>query len=173
MERPTRQRRTMGGRGARARRRGAGARVALALTAALAVAACSQLVRSPTVRIADVRVASVGLLGGTADVTLQVENRNSFALTAEEIGYRLSFAEADGDWRVLTEGTSEQRIRIEGADSARVQLQVPFEYEDLGRALGSLLSSGELAYLLEGEVEFDTPVTNVRVPFERQGSFTP
>lgn len=147
----------------------------MALLGAALLGACSLVFKAPRVRIADVRVASVGLVGGTADVALEVENRNGFALTSEEIRYRLSYEDGDapGGWRVLSEGTSDDPVTIAARDTAEVRLEVPFRFTDVGRALGSLLSDGELSYRLEGEVEFDAPITNVNVPFERRGSFSP
>ena len=162
------------GQGAPDRRRRRPRR-ALLLTGAALLAGCSLVFKAPRVTIADVQVASVGLVGGIADVALRVENRNGFALTSEEIQYRLSFADGDapGGWRVLSEGESIQRVTIAARDTAEVHLEVPFRFTDVGRALGSVLSEGSLSYRLEGEVKFDAPITAVRVPFAREGSFSP
>jgi LEA14-like dessication related protein len=124
------------------------------------------------VQIADVRVVSVGLVGGTAEVSLNVVNPNGFTLTAREVRYRLSFVDADAEegWRVLAEGESGEELRVPARDSAGVRLQVPFRFVDLGRALGGLLQQGELGYRLDGDVKFDAPMRDVRVPFDRRGS---
>lgn len=136
---------------------------------------CALFVKRPSVSIASVTVGSVGLSGATAQVAVQIVNPNRFDLTAQEVRYRLSFAdeEAEGGWRTLAEGDSDERMRISGRDTTQVRLSVPFSYADLGRALGSLLSIGELRYRLEGDVKFDAPVKDVRVPFDRRGTLSP
>lgn len=147
------------------------------LATALLVTAwgCALFFRSPTVRIADVRVTSLGLAGATAQVALDVVNPNRYDLTALAVRYRLAFADEDADlgWRLLAEGESDERLVVGRRDTAQVTLSVPFRYLDLGRALGSLLDEGELRYRLDGDVKFDAPVRDVRVPFDQRGTLVP
>lgn len=148
---------------------------ALGLLAALTTTACAALLDSPDVRIADVRVSGIGLSGATADVVLQVSNPNRFALTAEGLNYQLDFLEPDASaqdeesWHVVASGRTANRIRVPAHDSSRVTVEIPFQYQDLGRALSSLLRDGELDYRLIGDVTFDGPVGDVRVPFRDTG----
>src|SRR5688572_15746274 len=157
------------------RRAGRAPRMLAAAFAATLLSGCALFFKSPTVTIADVRVASVGLAGGTAEVALDVINRNDFDLKAKEFHYRLAFqdAAADGGWRTLTEGDHLQEIIVRGNDSTRVMLPVTFNYADLGRALGSLLDQGALPYRLDGDVKFDAPIRDVRVGFDRRGNLRP
>jgi LEA14-like dessication related protein len=115
------------------------------------------------------------LVGGTAEVALSVVNPNGFTLTAKEVRYRLSFADEDADegWRTLTEGESQEVVQVAPRDTADVRLEVPFRFTDVGRALGSLLDQGELRYRLDGDVKFDAPIKDIRVPFDRRGNFIP
>jgi LEA14-like dessication related protein len=138
-------------------------------------AGCALFFESPDVDIADVRVVSLGLVGATAEVSLNVVNPNGFTLKAKEVRYRLSFADEDAEqgWRVLTQGQSEEEIQVAPRDTAGVRLSVPFRYSDVGRALGSLLDQGELTYRLDGDVKFDAPIKDVRVPFDRTGNLVP
>jgi LEA14-like dessication related protein len=149
-----------------------------ALAAVLLVGAlsgCAVFFKSPTVRIADVRVASVGLSGGTAEIALDVLNPNGRDLKAKDVHYRFSFAdpEAKDGWKLLSEGTHEAEIVVRGNDSTRVILPVSFSYTDLGRALGSLLNQGALEYRLDGDVQFDAPLHDPRVRFDRRGTVRP
>jgi LEA14-like dessication related protein len=147
-----------------------------ALAAAVCgVSGCALFFENPTVSIADVRVTSVTLVGGTAEASLNVVNPNGFTLTAKEVRYRLSFADtqAEEGWRTLTEGETDGAVQVSPRDSAAVRLQLPFRFADVGRALTSLMSQGEIRYRLDGEVEFDAGIKDVRVPFDRRGSFAP
>jgi LEA14-like dessication related protein len=143
--------------------------------ACIGAPACTWFVKSPSVSIVDVRVVSVGLTGATAQVALDVANPNGFNLTAEGVRYRLSFADeqAEEGWRTLAEGETEEKLVITANDTTQVRLAVPFTYATLGRALQGLLASGSLSYRLDGDVVFDAPVRNVRVPFDRRGSLAP
>src|SRR5688572_4081014 len=121
--------------------RGAGRRMSrglLLLAATVLATGCALFFKSPKVSIADVRVATVGLVGGTAEVQLSVINPNGFELVAREFRYRLSYSDDDADqgWRMLTEGESEEQVVVAPNDSASVRLTVPFRYSDVGRALG-------------------------------------
>jgi LEA14-like dessication related protein len=149
--------------------------VGLLTVIALVLSGCALFFENPTVTIADVRVTSVTLLGGTAEASLSVVNPNSFKLTAKEVRYRLSFADSQADegWRTLTEGESDGQVEVLPRDSATVRLELPFRFADVGRALSSLMSEGELRYRLDGEVKVDGGIRDVRVPFDRRGSFAP
>jgi LEA14-like dessication related protein len=143
--------------------------------AAVSVSGCALFFENPTVSIANVRVVSVTLVGGTAEASLNVVNPNGFTLTAKEVRYRLSFADdqAEGGWRTLTEGESDGVVQVAARDSAAVRLELPFSFADVGRALGSLLGEGQLSYRLDGDVKFDAGIKDVRVPFDRRGSLAP
>jgi LEA14-like dessication related protein len=136
---------------------------------------CALIFKNPSVTIADVTVSAVGLTGATAQVALEVANPNGYALTAEAVSYRLSFADAlaDEGWRTLAEGETDQRVVIAAHDTTQVRLSVPFTYASLGRALQNLLSSGTLPYRLDGDVKIDAPGRDVRVSFDRRGSLEP
>jgi LEA14-like dessication related protein len=138
-------------------------------------AGCALFFENPSVSIAEVRVSSVGLTGATAQVELDVSNPNGFALTAEGVRYRLSFADAQAEegWRTLAEGETEEKVVIAARDTTQVRLSVPFTYASLGRALQSLLNAGSLPYRLDGDVKIDAPVRDVRVAFDRRGSLEP
>lgn len=144
-----------------------------ALLAAMVLSGgCALFLDKPSVRIADVRITSVGLMGATARVALDVANPNRFDLTSEEIRYRLSFQDAAA-WQVLAEGATEEKHRVQARDSARIELSLPFRYADVGRAVGSLLREGELRYRFEGDVKFDVPGPNLRIPFDSRGTLIP
>jgi LEA14-like dessication related protein len=166
--------------GAGARQDEARGRRARVLAARLTLAAaflsgCALFSENPTLPLADVRVTSVTLLGGTAQASLNVVNPNGFKLTAKEVRYRLSFADSQADegWRTLTEGESDGQVEVFPRDSAVVRLELPFRFADVGRALTSLMSQGELRYRLDGEVKVDGGIRDVRVPFDQRGSFAP
>jgi LEA14-like dessication related protein len=157
-----------GGQGARA------ARLVAALLLAGAGTGCLAFQR-PTLRVADVRLASIGLSGGTVGVTLSVDNPNDYALESEGFRYRLQFTDdagGEGQWVTLADGRDDQRVSIPAGDTASVELDVPFEMAPLGTALGRLLRRGALEYRFTGELQVTGP-RRVRVPFDQRGVFRP
>ncbi len=164
----------------RRRRIGNGWRDALGvfcLLAACAASACSLVFERPEVRVAEVRLGSIGLTGGTVDLAVDVANSNGFDLVAEAFRYEVDFADnesdASDDWKRLAEGEVERVVRVTANDSACVELSVPFSHKQVGSALLRLLRNRELHYRFRGDVLFDTPVGAMWVPFDRTGLVRP
>ncbi len=135
---------------------------------------CAAMFETPDVRIARIRMASLGLTGGTAALDLEVQNPNDRALEILGVQYRLDLLTSEGDDRVsstLGEGFHDERVTLGSHDTTRVTVEVPFEYRVVGRALRSLLEGSEVEYRLDGEVRIDGPVGEIRVPVERTGPF--
>ena len=151
--------------------------MAAAACAAVTLSSCSLVFERPTVEVADVRLGSISFTGGTVDLAVDVTNPNRFDLVAEAFRYEVDFADggadADTDWRPLASGDSEQLVRVAAHDSVRVEVRVPFDLKDVGTAVVRLLRDGELHYRFRGDVLFDTPVGDMRVPFDRTGLFRP
>ncbi len=138
---------------------------------------CSLIIQEPVVRVAQVRVASLGLTGGALDVFVEIDNPNSFALKSEVFTYRLELAEEPGvettAWLTLFDGEHPGRVEILSQESTRVEVQVPFQYSSVGLVVGRLLRQGELEYRFSGSLQFSLPVGRVRVPFDERGTFRP
>jgi LEA14-like dessication related protein len=132
--------------------------------------------RAPTVSVGQVRLASLGLTGGSLAVGLKVENPNRYALESRGFRYTLSFAE-DGPngrgWQTLVEGRVDRVVRVPAGGVAPVEVQVPFETAAVGAALLRLLRQGELEYRFTGELLAGTPLGEKRIPFDERGLFRP
>jgi len=147
-----------------------------ALTLTLLVIAapgCALFYQEPTVRIADVRLAGVGLSSGTAEIEFEVENPNIFALEVRRLSYLLE-VEGRGDrWSPLSEGSSVESIRLPRRSTEEVRIQLPFRYEAIGVALRSWWETGDLTYRIQGEIETRGPLGSVELPFRAQGTMRP
>lgn len=147
----------------------------MVVVASLLPAACSLAFQRPTLRVADVRLAALGVSGGTVAVLVNITNPNRYALESGDFRYTLSMpqgAEEDGGWLTLAEGRHESNVTVPPGDSATVEFQVPFEMAPIRTALGRLLGSGELEYRFTGELQVTSP-RRMRVPFDRRGVFRP
>ena len=154
-----------------------GAGWGLLLLVVTSLTGCSVLIKEPVVRVTDVQAASIGVVGGTMRVIVELENPNRFGLVSNVFNYRLELAEEPGVettmWLTLFEGEREGMVEIHSRETTRVEVEVPFEYSSVGVVIGRLLRQGELEYRFSGSLEFRTPVGGVHVPFDERGTFRP
>ncbi|MGH7501310.1 MAG: LEA type 2 family protein [Longimicrobiales bacterium] len=113
-------------------------RIGLA-TVLLALSACFLSFRQPEVRLAGLRLGTIGLTGGTVFARVVITNPNRFALAAEGLEYDLELGDPDRDdaWIRLADGVFDGDLRVEGSDSTLVEVPLDFRFEGLGTALRS------------------------------------
>jgi LEA14-like dessication related protein len=141
----------------------------------LLLAGCASAVRSPAVAILDVRVASLGLSGGVAQLVLEIDNPNRFALQMDALSYEILVGSGTGSdrWDTLAEGTLTESVRVPGRDSAKVTVDVPFRYSALGTALGAVMQGRGVPYRVEGQVQGRGFGLNRSHAFRSEGSLAP
>jgi LEA14-like dessication related protein len=149
---------------------------AVILVAVVTCTGCGLAFQEPTFAVAEVRLASLGLGGGTLTVALDIDNPNRYALESEDFQYRLDFLDdltSEEPWLTLAEGRVDESVRIPARESGSVRVDIPFEFGAVGMALGGLLRRGELEYRFTGELRVRTPLGASRVPFDERGVFRP
>ena len=145
------------------------------MAAILVMLSCSLVFTEPSVRVAGVRVASLGITSGVAEVVVSVDNPNRFGLEVRSLDYALQVEDdrSETGWSELSRGSSVDTVRVEGGDSTRVSLRIPFQYEALGAALQALLERGSVAYQVQGSALVHGPTGEVQVPFREAGTLSP
>ncbi len=135
-----------------------GALLAAGLLAGTASIACLSF-RNPTIAFAGVDVSEVTREGAVLDVELAVTNPNGYALGVRQLTYRLSVeGESAG------EGSLESALSVPAHGNAVVKLPLTLRWAPLrSRALEFAISG--MAYAVEGEVVFTTPLGSVRRPY--------
>lgn len=144
----------------------------IVLLSGSSLSACSSVVEEPEVKLDGISVGSVGFEGGTLRVRLNVINPNSFGLQAEGLDYLIEVAEegeSEASWDTLSVGSFDERITVEGDDSAFVEIPIRFRYRDLSGALSSLLATGSFDYRISGNVQLREPVRRT-FDFSRSGN---
>lgn len=147
------------------------------LTAALAVltwaTACSRLAERafarPTIAVRGVKLKSVGLTGGSIQVSLSIANPNPYPLPVQRAVY--SFALADST--EVGRGESATAVTLPAHDSVVVDLPVDISWQGLRAAARDASRDGTVDYILTGSVTLDTPLGNPNVPFQSTGRFSP
>lgn len=152
--------------------------VLVSAVAGILVPGCATFYEPPEIGIAGVRVTSLGLTRGTVALELEVHNPNSRALELLGVRYSLDLqgverdaAEPDADaWMLLGEGFHSTGVRVGADETERVTVELPFEYETVGRTIRSLFRGEDVRYRLDAEVRLEGPVGEIRAPVEATGS---
>ena len=134
----------------------------------VAVQGCASLARqafaNPVVEVKDVRVRSVGLLGGSLDVVLSVSNPNEFRVDATRITYNFFV-----DTTEVVTGVIDRLITLEERGRAEIVVPVTFGYAAMSMAMREYLEKGALNYRVTGQFTIVTPFGNVTRPYSGQG----
>lgn len=149
--------------GMRAGLRGSG--IALLL---LGATGCASLARqaftAPTVEVRDVKVRSIGLTGGTLDVTLDLQNPNEYRLDARRITYRFFV-----DTTQVVSGEVERLVTLEEKGVASITVPVTFGFNELAFAMREYTAKGALNYRVMGEFTLVTPFGSITRPYSGRG----
>ena len=144
-----------------------------ALAALTATTACSRIAERafarPTIAVRGVKVKSIGLTGGSIQVSLSIVNPNPYPLPVQRAVY--SFALSDST--EIGRGESAVAFTLAAHDSALVDLPVDVSWQGLRAAARDASRDGTVDYILKGSVTLDTPLGNPNVPFQAVGRFTP
>jgi LEA14-like dessication related protein len=147
----------------------------VALSIALIASGCIPQFHQPEVRLEAVRLAGLGIRGGTLHAQLAVINPNSFALRSAAVSYRLEFAEpgaSGGDsWIAFANGAVDRDLSVAARDSTIIDVPIDFTYSGVGSVIRSILERGTVEYRLSGDLSVTQPVRRA-VPFRRTGSVT-
>jgi LEA14-like dessication related protein len=134
----------------------------------VAVQGCATLARqafaNPTVEVKDVRVRSVGLMGGTLDVVLSVSNPNEFRLDATRITYNFFV-----DTTEVVTGVVDQLITLEEKGRAEIVVPVTFGFAAMSMAMREYLEKGALNYRVTGQFTIVTPFGKITRPYSGRG----
>lgn len=142
------------------------------LVVLLLLPACAAVFEQPEVELAGIRLAGLGISGGTVVVRLNVANPNGYALDASGLTYDVDLQTRDGDdWLNLADGTFQDAVRVEAHDSASVEIPVAFSYGGLGSALRSLMDYGTVRYRIQGRIAVRSPMRR-EIPYNHAGSVT-
>ena len=123
--------------------------------------------RQPEVRFAGVSVGSLSKEGAGLDVELSVTNPNGYKLGVRELTYRLSIGDAPAG-----EGSAAQTISIPGHATAKVGLPLKVTFAPLKSSALEMALTGQIAYAIEGEVVFTTPLGSRRRPYRHEGKLS-
>ena len=143
-------------------------RTLLIATALLTATGCATLARqaftAPTVEVRDVKVRTIGLTGGTLDVTLDLQNPNEYRLDAKQITYQFFV-----DSTKVVAGVVDRLVTLEEKGVATIVVPVNFGFNELAFAMREYTSKGALNYRVMGEFTLVTPFGSITRPYSGRG----
>jgi len=145
---------------------------AAAVLTAFAIAGCASLglggaFKEPIVTFKDLRVAGIGLSGGSLDAYVNVYNPNGYRLDATRMTYKVLVGENQ-----LGTGALDSRFTVQNQDSTTVRIPIEFTYAGIGGAARQLMQSGSVPYTVTGDVTVGSPVGNFTIPYSSTGRFS-
>lgn len=127
------------------------------------------VVQPPSVRVADLRLDSIGITGAELTLTVGVENPNGFAFVVESLDY--AFAVDDRLW---ADGATDRPRTVPANGSAEVTAGFRISFTAFGRTVRDLLlGDEEIAYSFVSNARIDPEldlIPSVSFPFEREGT---
>lgn len=149
-------------------------RLALAALAAapLLLAGCaavSELARSafqkPTLAYQAVEVKALDFDGATLGFDFKLHNPNGFGLRLARVQYWLQL-----DGRVVTRGEVSGGVSIPARGDVPVQFTARLPFGEVPKLLELVARGGQVAYVVGGQVDVDTPIGMVDVPASHSGT---
>lgn len=126
----------------------------------------------PQLSLQSLRLERLDFDGAVIGVTLDIINPNAFALTLDQLDYRL---EVDG--RQWARGGSSAPLRIEPDDRGTLDLSLRLDFGDLGSsAYARLVSGNPIDYRLHTRIAAtagDDRLGSFELPWSTSGSFDP
>jgi LEA14-like dessication related protein len=127
------------------------------------------VVRPPSVRVAELRLDSLGITGAELSLTVAVENPNGFAFSIESLDY--AFAVGDRLW---VSGATDRPRRVPAHGAEEITAGFTISFTAFGRTVRDLLlGSDEITYSFVSRASIDPEIDlmpTVTFPFEREGS---
>jgi LEA14-like dessication related protein len=136
--------------------------ICVLITGGIVISGCASLLKSPEVSVTGVSVSSVSLSELTLNVSLLVDNPNSFGITLKTLSFDVYY-QAGGEWVYLSHGEAAD-IRIEPGKN-NVTIPVTVSSAELLRSLAEYFTKGEITLRIRGNASPDFYGLAPKVPF--------
>ncbi|NJE47608.1 hypothetical protein E3E35_09405 [Thermococcus sp. GR7] len=117
------------------------------------------------ISLADVRVASIGLISAKLEVVLRIYNPNDVTATLDRIDYELY-----GNGEFLGYGAFDRSVDIPPHSFRLVSSEFTLDYGGALKTIWSALKNGDVEWRIKGVAHIDTPIGTLNIPFEKKAS---
>lgn len=133
-------------------------------TAFLQTVGCSSVlkkaIQEPKVKVSAFELSDVGIDGATANIVLEIENPNSFAIPIDRVDYKI---EMDG--KPVAEASLLEPAKLESQKVTSVRVPVPFQFNRVFESLLQVLAKGSAHYRATGFAQ----ISLLKIPFDHEG----
>lgn len=143
--------------------------ICMLMTIGIVISGCASLVKSPEVSVTGVTLSSASLSELALDVSLLVDNPNSFGITLKTLSFDVYY-QAGGEWVYLSHGEA-AGIRIEPGKN-NVTVPVTVSSAELLRSLAEYFTKGEITLQIRGTASPDFYGLAPKVPFTHTTTIT-
>jgi LEA14-like dessication related protein len=138
--------------------------ICVLVTVGIMISGCSALVKSPDVSVTGVSLSSASLSELALDVSLLVDNPNSFGITLKTVSFDVYY-QSGGEWVYLSHGEA-AGLRIEPGKN-NVTIPVTVGSAELLRSLAEYFMKGEITLQVRGNASPDFYGIAPKVPFTK------
>lgn len=135
----------------------------------LSLAGCASLVETlvtePKVSFHSVSIRDTKPEGATAVIALNVENPNGISLTVDRLKYALELGGRAIASAELESTETKKVATIAARTTSKVEIPVPFRYDQVFASVLDLMTKGTAAYKVTGEARIGL----FRLPFDHTG----
>jgi LEA14-like dessication related protein len=119
----------------------------------------------PTVRFEKLKFDKVDFTHADATFVLAVDNPHPIGLELAELNWALSLVGSD-----FLDGKHGKGIDIDPKGTSKVRFPVSLQWGDLLTVAGDMKGKDEVAWGLDGDIAFDTPLGKLDVPYKLDGT---
>ena len=123
-----------------------------------------QYTKRPKVTLKKVDITDVDFAGARLAALIEIENRIPVALTLAKINWNVTI-----DGKALVSGVVTSPSTVPPSQVFPVQLPFALKFDDLARIASQYKDADEAPYKLAGNLEIETPVGPITVPFTHNG----
>lgn len=143
--------------------------ICVLITGGIVISGCASLLKSPDISVTGVSLASASLSELSLNVSLLVDNPNSFGITLKTLSFDVYY-QSGGEWVYLSHGET-SGIRIEPGKN-NVTIPVTVSSAELLRSLAEYVTAGELTLQVRGTASPDFYGLAPKVPFTHTTTIT-
>jgi LEA14-like dessication related protein len=136
----------------------------------IVISGCTALPKSPEVSVAGVSVISLSFSSLSLDVTLLVNNPNSFGITLKSLSFDVYY-QSGNDWVYLSHGEKTGIVIDPGENEVTVPVTV--SSAELLRSMAELITTGNLTLQVRGTASPDFYGIAPSVPFTYTTTISP
>jgi LEA14-like dessication related protein len=120
----------------------------------------------PKLHFKKLDVKSVSWEKAKVDFVFNVDNPNPIKVHLASFAYDLGF-----EGTRVVEGSSARGLDLPANDAASVRIPVNLVYTDVYKLVKATKGKDDIGFRLQGHLGFDTPIGELKVPYDENGSF--